>query len=167
MLDSIRTFFDQYLSPNAGDGRDPAAAARCAAAALLLEMAHMDDSMTAPEQTAVRTAVREGFGLTPQQAQALIDCAEEERAEATDYHQFTALINEQFDAAQRAGLIERLWEVAYADRELCKHEEYLVRKVANLLHVPHRAFISAKLRAMGDGGDGGDGADGADGDDRA
>jgi uncharacterized tellurite resistance protein B-like protein len=150
MLNRIRRFFDQYLAANADSAQEPAAAARCAAAALLLEMAHMDEAMTQVEQAAIARAVRTDFGLTPAQAEELIACAQEERQQATDYHQFTALINAHFEAEQRAGLIEQLWRVAYADQELCKHEEYLVRKVASLLHVPHSAFIAAKLRAMGD-----------------
>jgi uncharacterized tellurite resistance protein B-like protein len=44
-------------------------------------------------------------------------------------------------------IIERLWQIAFADNHLDKHEEHLVRKVADLLHVPHRDFIAAKKRA--------------------
>ncbi len=42
--------------------------------------------------------------------------------------------------------MELLWEVAYADRVISR-EEQLVRKVADLLHVRHQDFISAKHRA--------------------
>jgi uncharacterized tellurite resistance protein B-like protein len=146
MLNSIRTFFDAYLGVGPAAVVDPAQAARCAAAALLLEMAHMDETVTPAEQAAVIDAVRARFGLSPEQAQGLIACAQEEREQATDYHQFTSLINAHFDPAERAALIEQLWQVAYADQLLCKHEEYLVRKVANLLHVPHQTFIAAKHR---------------------
>ncbi len=153
MLNQIRSFFDEYLATDSGSAADPDASARCAAAALLLEMAHMDETMTPKEHGAVITAVREGFGLSRHQAEELIACAQAEREQATDYHQFTSLIAANFDAPQRANLIQRLWQVAYADQVLCQHEEYLVRKVANLLHVPHSAFISAKLRAMDSGQD--------------
>ncbi len=152
MLSRVRQFFEEYLAANSEGAQDPAAAARCAAAALLLEMGHMDDTMTPVEQAAIANAVRTGFGLKPEQAEELLACAQEERQQATDYHQFTSLINAHFDAEQRAGLIERLWQVAYADQTLCKHEEYLVRKVASLLHVPHSAFIAAKHRAMDSAG---------------
>ena len=148
MLNRIQAFFDEYLAADSRIADDPDASARCAAAALLLEMGHMDDTMAPMEQTAIFNAVRESFELSPEQTEGLIACAHEEREQATDYHQFTSLIAANFDAAQRANLIERLWQVAYADQVLCKHEEYLVRKVANLLHVPHSVFISTKLRAM-------------------
>jgi len=148
MLNRVRSFFDEYLATDSSSAGDPDASARCAAAALLLEMAHMDETMTPVEHGAILTAVREDFGLSGDQAEELIACAQAEREQATDYHQFTSLITANFDAAQRANLIQHLWQVAYADQVLCKHEEYLVRKVANLLHVPHSVFISTKLRAM-------------------
>jgi len=37
-------------------------------------------------------------------------------------------------------------EIAFIDGVLDMHEEYLVRKIADLLHVPHTAFIMAKNR---------------------
>lgn len=42
-----------------------------------------------------------------------------------------------------------LWRIAYANESLHKYEEYLVRKIAELLYVPHSAFIAAKLRTNG------------------
>lgn len=150
MLSRIRRFYDDYLAPAARSAPSGAEAVRCACAALLVEMAHMDDAMTPVEQQAIGEAVRTRFGLSPEQAERLLECASEEREQATDYRQFTALINAHYDAAQRAELVEQLWRVAYADRVLCKHEEYLARKVAHLLHVPHSAFIAAKHRAMSD-----------------
>jgi uncharacterized tellurite resistance protein B-like protein len=150
MLSDIRRFFDEFMASDPSTDRDPEHAVRCAAAALLLEMANMDETLKAEEHEAVLSAVRERFALSQKEADGLIACAEAERREATDYHQFTSLINANFDAGQRAALVEQLWQVAYADRKLCKHEEYLVRKVADLLHVPHSVFISAKHRVQKD-----------------
>jgi uncharacterized tellurite resistance protein B-like protein len=45
-------------------------------------------------------------------------------------------------------MIEHMWRVAYADAELSAWEQHLVRKVADLLYVPHTAYIAAKLRAQ-------------------
>jgi len=114
-LNRIQTFFDEYLAADSRIADDPDASARCAAAALLLEMAHMDDTRAPVEQAAIFNAVRESFNLSPEQTEELIACAQAEREQATDYHQFTSLITDNFDAAQRANLIEHLWQVAYAD----------------------------------------------------
>jgi uncharacterized tellurite resistance protein B-like protein len=40
-----------------------------------------------------------------------------------------------------------MWRVAYADAELSAYEQHTIRKIADLLYVPHRAYIAAKLRA--------------------
>jgi uncharacterized tellurite resistance protein B-like protein len=40
-----------------------------------------------------------------------------------------------------------LWQLAYADQTIDKFEEHLIRKLAELLHVPHKHFIQAKHSA--------------------
>jgi uncharacterized tellurite resistance protein B-like protein len=47
---------------------------------------------------------------------------------------------------QKVRVIEHLWGVAFADSILDKHEEYMVRKIADLIYVSHKDFIDAKLR---------------------
>jgi len=148
MLDQIRTFFREHILEAGALGADgdqgSEAALRRAAAALLLEMTHMDEESAAVERHAVVDIVRGCFDLDAGEAEALLACAEAERARSTDYFQFTSLINEHFDAGDKERLIEALWRVAYADDRLNKYEEYLVRKIAELLYVPHSAFIRAR-----------------------
>ena len=152
MLQHIATFFEQHLLPRgAADGPDAERPLRLAVAALLLEMTRMDESVQAQECAAVEAAVRAHFGLTADEARELIDLAEAQRHEATDYFRFTSLINQHYSPEQRVQVIEHLWRVAYADADLHHYEEHLVRKVADLLHVPHGAFIAAKHRLSGAG----------------
>jgi len=113
---------------------------------MLIEMTRMDHEVLAQERAAVVDAVREHFGLEQAEADELIALADEVRAEAADYHQFTSLINRTYPLEQKVKVIELLWRVAYADEELNKYEEHLVRKIAELLYVPHTAFIAAKHR---------------------
>ncbi len=40
------------------------------------------------------------------------------------------------------------WDARYADELLDKHEEHLIRRLADLLYVPHGRFIQGKLRAQ-------------------
>ena len=39
-----------------------------------------------------------------------------------------------------------VWELAYTDGRLDKHEDYLVHKLAQLLRLDHRQLIEAKLK---------------------
>ncbi len=146
MIDRIRSFFEQRIAVDRDDAEAPATALRLAAAALLLEMTQMDYKVSAEERAAVVEAVRGHIGLSADDAEELIHCAEAERASATDYYQFTSLINHSYSVEQKVHLIELLWRIAYADDSLHKYEEHFVRRIADLIHVPHREFISAKHR---------------------
>jgi uncharacterized tellurite resistance protein B-like protein len=145
MLNAIREFFDLHVPASAGD--DDRHAIQLATAALLVETVRLDGEIDAAERAAAHRALRTKFGLTEADAATLIRLAEEEAGEATDYYQFTSLINKRFSAAQKERIVELMWQVAYADADLSAHEQHVVRKIAELLHVPHRAYIAAKLRA--------------------
>ena len=145
MLKHIKNFFDQHLAPEA-IADDPEHVLRLAIGSLLLEMTHMDGEVWPEQRAAVETIVLEHFDLAEDEAAELLELAEEERSESTDYFQFTSLINNVYTQEQKLRLIELLWRIAYAIETLHRYEEHLVRKIADLLHVPHSAFIAAKLR---------------------
>jgi uncharacterized tellurite resistance protein B-like protein len=151
MLTNIKRFFESHLMPRAADTEGEAEhRLQLAVAALLLEMTQMDGQVR-PEQCArVEAGIRDQFGLTPEETKQLIELAEAERLEATDYFQFTSLIKQHYGPERRVQLVENLWRIAYANKVLHHHEEHLVRKIAELLHVSHGAFIAAKHRSGGD-----------------
>lgn len=148
MLDKIKAFFETHLAPEgASAADDPEHALRLAVAALLLEMSRMDEQVTAEEREAVERVVGEQFNLTAEEIATLLALAEAEREGATDYFQFTSLINQHFDATAKERMVESLWRIAFADGRLDRYEEHLVRRLSDLLYVPHAAFIAAKHRA--------------------
>jgi len=64
-----------------------------------------------------------------------------------DYQRFTGLLNDHFSQERKIDLVESMWQVAYADRELDAHEHHVISKIAGLLHVTHGQYIGAKMRA--------------------
>jgi uncharacterized tellurite resistance protein B-like protein len=144
MLKAIRDFFDQRIGAAPAD--DARALAR-ATAALLAEMVRIDRDITPEEQALAERAIREKFGLSAAESSELLQLADAEARAATDYYQFTSLINRGFTQEQKERVIEMLWQIAYADDELSAHELHLMRKVAALLHVPDSVYIAAKMRA--------------------
>lgn len=109
----------------------------------------MDGDLEPRERDTVLRAVREKFGLAPAEADELVALAQAEASQATDYFQFTSLLNRHFDAERKAKVIEHMWAVAYADAELSAWEQHLIRKVADLLYVSHADYVAAKMRAKG------------------
>jgi len=153
MLSSIRNFFDRQFGA-AADAGDDRHSIELATAALLTEIVRMDGSTEPSERAAVLRAVRDKFGLSPEEAQALVDLAEEEARAATDYYQFTSIINRRFTQAQKVRVVRLLWDVAYADAVASPYEEHLIRKLSDLLYVEHRDYINAKLEARAAAGAG-------------
>ncbi|MDP2823857.1 MAG: TerB family tellurite resistance protein [Sulfuritalea sp.] len=148
MIAGIRNFFTQMIEPAAAaSGVAAEHALHLATAALLLETMRMDSSVAADETAAVAKALQMQFGLDAQQVGALMALAEEEARQATDYFQFTSLINKSFDAGQKARIIEYMWQVAFADGHLDAHEQHFMRKIADLLYVSHADYVAAKQRA--------------------
>jgi uncharacterized tellurite resistance protein B-like protein len=151
MLRKIQKFFDERLLPGGVSGdSDTEHVLRLAIGALLLEMTHMDGEVWPEQRKAAETAVLDHFDLEEEEVKELLALAEAERAESTDYFQFTSLINDAYTQDEKIRLVELLWHIAYANESLHKYEEHMVRKIADLLHVSHKAFIAAKFRARGD-----------------
>ena len=148
MIDRIRRFFADNIRPTETSAEDSEHRLRLACAALLIEVARADIEVKDEEMAAISAALRKTFGLSQAETDSLIALAAEEADMAVSFHSFTALINASYDKAQKIQLIERLWEVVYADAELEKYEEHLVRKLAELLYVPHSQFIASKLRVQ-------------------
>jgi uncharacterized tellurite resistance protein B-like protein len=149
MLNTIKQFFEEQIAPASNRKDDNAEhALQLATAALLIEMMHMDSEIDDNELCMVNQSIRTKFGLSEKETEELLHLAEKEHKLATDYYQFTSLINKNFTYEQKIKVIEHLWMVAFADGELDKHEEHLVRKISELLYVPHSVFIAAKHSVM-------------------
>ena len=148
MIADIRNFFANLIAPAAGtSGVASQHALQLATAALLLEMMRMDGSVTADETAAVAKALESQFGLAAEEAAALMALATAEAREATDYFQFTSLINRRFTPEQKLRVVEAMWTVAWSDAELSAHERHLMRRIVDLLHVPHGDAVAAQARA--------------------
>jgi len=146
MIKAIRDFFDQRIG-RASAPADETRGLQLATAALLFEVVRGDGTIAPAERDALLAAVGSKFGLSPAEAAELIDLAEQQTQLANDYYQFTSLINRRFSPQQKLQVIELMWRIAYADASLSAHEQHVLRKVAELLHVPHGDYIAAKMRA--------------------
>ncbi len=135
-LSSLMGFLEQRLNGPAAPAARPEGELRLAVAALLVEMARADFQADAGELDRARTALVGRYGLTPEEAASLLAAAEREADQAVSLFRFTRLINERLDAADKLELVRMLWEVAYADGRLDKHEDALMHKLADLMYVP-------------------------------
>ena len=87
------------------------------------------------------------FKLTDEQVQALVDRAKSEHDTAISMYPFTRAVNDALSMDEKRQLILLLWRLAGSDSSVDVHEEYTIRRIADLLYVSHDDFIAAKLEA--------------------
>jgi uncharacterized tellurite resistance protein B-like protein len=144
MFERLKSLLQQS-SP--GSRVAPEQAAPMAAAMLLLEVAWADQNISDAELEATREAIQSMFGLTHDQVQALVHQAKSEHDTAISMYPFTRSVNDALSMEEKRQLIELLWRLAGADSNVDVHEEYTIRRIADLLYVSHEDFIAAKLQA--------------------
>ncbi|MCK0510973.1 TerB family tellurite resistance protein [Aromatoleum buckelii] len=142
--DLFRSLFD---SPPSADEPASQHTLQLATAVLLVEVMRSDAKIGAQERHAVLAALRDKFALADDELERLFELAETHATEATDFHHFTSKINKGFSAEQKLRIVELLWQVALADGHISHHENHLMRKLGDLLHIPHAAYVAAKQRA--------------------
>ena len=133
MLDAIKSFFGTTMEPESPEKEVGEEDVRLAACALLIEIAYADDEFTEDESRHLSSAVRRQYGLDDDEAEKLIELAEQARASAVDLWQFTKLIKKSYSLGQKMVLVEVMWGLVYSDGELSSHEESLMRRVCHLL----------------------------------
>lgn len=149
MLRAIKHFFDAQIGSQLAAKADPDHALRLASAALLVEVTRADHEIHGAERESVMTSLERLFGLPREEVATLLDLAEKEIEQTADLYQFTSLVHQSFTLPQKIQVVELLWRVVFADGVMDKYEEATVRKIAELLYIPHADFIAAKHRARG------------------
>ena len=135
------------LIPQASEGDEDTNALSRAIAVLMLEVAQSDFEESEEETNTLLTGLAEHIGKNSQPPEDLLASARDDKANSAGLYEFTRLACTEMGLAERCTLIEQLWNIAYADGVIDKYEEAAIRKVSELLYVPHADFIKAKLNA--------------------
>jgi len=148
MFSSLVSFLEKHLGPaDAGAVPVPHDELRVAAAALMVEMSRADFEEAEVELDRARDLLTERYGLGPGDAAELIKAAQQESDHSASLFRFTHLVNQHFQPGEKLELMAMLWDVAYADGRLDKHEDALMHKLADLLYVPLKDLIREKEAA--------------------
>ncbi len=152
MLEAIEDFFETHINP-ADESANTGVTDRrlqLATAVLLIEMTRADHETKPEERLAVTKAVEKALGLTADETAEIVRLAEKQVERSVPMYQFARLIDQSFSMPRKKLLIEQMWRVAFSDAQILAHEEYLVRKLSGLLHVPLADFLEAKIEARDD-----------------
>ncbi|GAC25920.1 MAG: TerB family tellurite resistance protein [Alteromonadaceae bacterium] len=148
MITKLVNWFEEKTRQNEESGQG--GSQEVATAVLLYELMRADGDFSAEEQHAYEQILRSHFSLDDSQLNELLALTKEKASQATDFSQFTRVINATNSVAQKRGIIDGLWKIAYSDDVIDPEEEHMIRRVADLLYIPHSQFIKSKLAASGE-----------------
>jgi uncharacterized tellurite resistance protein B-like protein len=120
---------------------------RLATAVLIVQITRCDFEISEDERRAVIDAVQHALHVTPEESEQIARFAGVQAERAPRIREYTELIDKRCTLEQKKRILEALWRVAFADAEILAHEEYLVRKIADLLHLTTADLIEAKIKA--------------------
>jgi uncharacterized tellurite resistance protein B-like protein len=92
----------------------------------------------------------ETYSIEEAEIDEIIRDAENTVSESTSLYGYTRIVNDEFEYEDKLSLLKNLWKVAYADGNLDKYEEHLIRKISDLVHISHSDYINIKLEVRGD-----------------
>ncbi|WP_245921515.1 TerB family tellurite resistance protein [Bowmanella denitrificans] len=119
-----------------------------ATAVLCMEVIRADNQLDDTELDLLCQLLQKEFDLPLSQAKLLLTESRAKAEQAADLVSFTRLLNEQCSAEQKCRMLENLWRLALVDGRLDVHEEHIIRRIADLLYIPHSQFIQTKLKAQ-------------------
>ena len=146
MLNKLNDFLSAIIPATSVESR-PEHTLQLATAVLLIEVMRSDAESTDEEQATILKILKERFQLPDAEVAQLSELGHRAAKAANDLHQFTSLINRELERSEKIRIIEYMWQVAYADKKISAHENHLMRKMGDLLHISHGDYVAAKMRA--------------------
>ena len=116
-----------------------------ACVALLVEIAFADKDFDESEQDSLKKSLMECYKISEEEINEIIEDAEITVKESTSLYGYTRIVNDEFEYTDKLDLLRNMWKIAYADGNLDKYEEHLIRKTSDLIHISHSDYIKIKL----------------------
>jgi uncharacterized tellurite resistance protein B-like protein len=116
-----------------------------ACSSLLIEVALSDKDFDEEEITSMKEILKTTHGISDETINELVSNAKQTVDESTSLYNYTREVNNNFSYDDKLLLLQSLWDIAYADGNVDKYEEHLIRKISDLIYISHSDFIQAKL----------------------
>jgi uncharacterized tellurite resistance protein B-like protein len=134
LTDSIRDFLARWRDSSEEDSPSFQLEA-VAAAALMVETARIDGEFSDDERDSICGIVRQRCGLDAETAETLVSVAEKRNDEVWHDYLFTEQIRTNASPEEQLRVIERLWEVAYADGSIHRFEAHCIERIGSELGI--------------------------------
>lgn len=144
MLKSIQNIFKRKENESAVDSKK--SEQELAYASLLIEVINSDNKFDDRERDKLLEILSSKLDIHKEELDNFTELAQKKSEDSTSLYEFTREINDQYEYEEKVSLITDLWGIAYSDGKLDKYEDYVIRKIADLIYVSHADFIKSKLK---------------------
>ena len=144
MLKSIQNIFKRKENESAVDSKK--SEQELAYASLLIEVINSDNKFDDRERDKLLEILSNKLDIHKEELDNFTELAQKKSEDSTSLYEFTREINDHYEYEEKVSLITDLWGIAYSDGKLDKYEDYVIRKIADLIYVSHADFIKSKLK---------------------
>ena len=145
MLKSIQNIFKRKENESVVDSKK--SEQELTYASLLIEVINSDNKFDDRERDKLLEILSSKLDIQKEELDNFTELAQKKTEDSTSLYEFTREINDQYEYEEKVSLITDLWGIAYSDGKLDKYEDYVIRKIADLIYVSHTDFIKSKLKA--------------------
>ena len=124
---------------------------RIALGVLLWIVAEADSKVLDPEIDAIEAILQRSEAVPAQDLPLVMAAVRQAAKDRVDLYQFTKEVS-HIPYNSRMAMIDNLFRVAYADRELDSREQEVIRDIAGLFGIAHQDLIASKLRIREEAG---------------
>ena len=106
-----------------------------AASILAYEIARSDGNVSKPELTVLLDQIKKISSKVGKKEEEILRIVEVYSKNSVSFYEFINDINRDFSKNDKLSLIQFLYDVAYADKNLEVNEEKLIRRIADMIHI--------------------------------
>tara|TARA_B100001059_G_C17453170_1_gene388447 strand:+ start:94 stop:552 length:459 start_codon:yes stop_codon:yes gene_type:complete len=143
----MKKFFNNLFKKNQIEDLVEDNSVLISAIALLIEVSLADEIMDISEVNTLKDVLIKEFDVEQTKIDDLISNAKKNQNSSTSLYEFTRKINDEYNFEDKKNLILSMWKIAFADGNIDKYEEYVIRKVSDLIYISHPDFIESKQLA--------------------
>ena len=143
----MKNFFKGFFNKPISQEPETSNSVLLSAISLMIEVSLADEIMDISEIETLKKVLLNEFEVKENDLENLISDAKKNQNSSTSLYEFTRKINDEYEFDDKKNLILSMWKIAYADGNIDKYEEYVIRKVSDLIYISHPDFIESKQKA--------------------
>ena len=144
MIHTLKRWFEKLSDnqdPNEGHSHEKI---NLCCFSLMVITANVDSNFDESERRTIQELGRDLFNLDETTIDEIVSDAKQQASDSTSLYEFTSLIHENLSEHDKFKLVVGLWKIAFADGEVDKYEEHVIRRVAELIYIDHARFTEAR-----------------------